>query len=454
MLISFSVENYRSFADEQTLSMEAVKDNAHPEHVVDRGRFSLLKTAAIYGANASGKSNLLKALSFMVGFVRASATKMTLGDPIQGANCFRLDKARAGTPCSFDIRILLNDTEYQYGFSTTKERVHDEWLYITRNGARATNPLFRRFDPSTGKTNWILRGHLKSARDVTEKTRDNGLFLSRAAEMNVDGVKQLFSWFTGRLWNLSLASPHFMRMQHTANRLANDHAFLLSVGKLVRDADVGIVGLAVKKDTRLKDPKATNSLASVMSAMAEQFSILAEGTTAAETGKLWPLSMDANNMLSIQTLHRIPDSDEIAEFSLTDDESNGTQRFLGILGPILEALDRGDLLVVDELDCSMHPHLTYKLVEMFQSAEMNPKGAQLVFATHDTNLMTPALFRRDEIWLTEKNARGGTELFSLAEIKSDKSKPRKDDLFEKHYLAGRYGGVPSFGPSLEDIGTP
>ena len=102
-------------------------------------------------------------------------------------------------PCSFDIRILLNDTEYQYGFSATKERVHDEWLYITRKGTRATNPLSRSFDPSTGKTDWILRGELEEAKDITEKTRDNGLFLSRAAEMNVDCVKELFLWFTGRL---------------------------------------------------------------------------------------------------------------------------------------------------------------------------------------------------------------------------------------------------------------
>ena len=159
-------------------------------------------------------------------------------------------------------------------------------------------------------------------------------------------------------------------------------------------------------------------------------------------------------MYLIQTVHKRPGSEETINFSLEEDESTGTQRFVGIVGPILDALDKGSLLVVDELDCSMHPHLTFKLVEMFQSAEMNPMGAQLVFATHDTNLMTPALFRRDEIWLTEKNSRGGTELYSLAEIKSDKSKPRKDDSFEKHYLAGRYGGIPSFGPALEDIGTP
>ena len=142
-----------------------------------------------------------------------------------------------------------------------------------------------------------------------------------------------------------------------------------------------------------------------------------------------------------------------SDFSLEEDESNGTQRFFGIVGVVLDALDHGDLLVVDELDCSMHPHLTYKLVEMFQSAEANPKGAQLVFATHDTNLMTPALFRRDEIWLTEKGANGGTELFSLSDIKS-KNRPRKEEPFEKHYLAGRYGGVPSFGPALETFGIP
>ena len=226
MLISFSVENYRSFADEQTLSLEAVKDDAHPDHVVDCGRFSLLKTAALYGANASGKSNLLKAFDFMAGFVKASATKMTLGDPIRGADCFRLDKARAGMPCSFDIRVLLNETEYQYGFSATKERVHDEWLYITRKGARVDEPAFPHvLIPATGKTEWTLRGELKGAKDITEKTRDNGLFLSRAAEMNVDCVKELFSWFMGRLRYLNLASPSRGLMEETARRMKRTTPF-------------------------------------------------------------------------------------------------------------------------------------------------------------------------------------------------------------------------------------
>jgi len=443
MLISFSVENYRSFADEQTLSLEAVKDAAHPEHVVDCGRFSLLKTAVLYGANASGKSNLLKAFQFMAGFVKASATKMTLGDPIRGADCFRLDKARAGMPCSFDIRILLDGTEYQYGFSATQERVHDEWLYITREGTRAANPLSRTFDPTTGKTEWKLRGDLEKTKDITEKTRDNGLFLSRAAEMNVDCVKQIFSWLTGRFRYLNLALSSDWLVEHTVRRMENDGAFRTRAETLIRDADFGIVGIDSLVMSLRHRAKAWEDLVKngplpgwPEDAITRVNEILIDRLT----------SMAEGPPRGVKTLHRLPNSDETVAFSLKDDESNGTQRFLGILGPILDVLDRGDLLVVDELDCSMHPHLTYKLVEMFQSAEANTKGAQLVFATHDTNLMTPALFRRDEIWLTEKSAGGGTELFSLADIQS---KPRKDDAFEKHYLAGRYGAIPSFGPSLE-----
>jgi len=436
MLISFTVENYRSFADEQTLSLEAVKDDAHSDHVVDCGRFSLLKTAALYGANASGKSNLLKAIKFMVAFVKLSATKMNLGDSIRDANGFRLDKARVGTPCSFDIRLLFDGTEYQYGFSATKERVHDEWLYITRKGTRATNPLSRCFDPSTGKTEWKLRGELKGAKDITEKTRDNGLFLSRAAEMNVDCVKELFSWFMGRFRYLNLALPSGWLMEQTARRMEKDDMFRTRVENLVHHADFGIDGLSIGTESLVDALKnkfgPTNLPKEVLTKLASM------------------VSVNVRRRFKVQTVHKLPRSDETVEFSLENDESNGTQRFFGIIGAVLNAFDRGDLLVVDELDCSMHPHLTYKLVEMFQSAEANPKGAQLVFATHDTNLMTPALFRRDEIWLTEKKVGGGTELFSLAEIES---KPRKDDGFEKHYLAGRYGGVPAFGPALEDLGV-
>jgi energy-coupling factor transporter ATP-binding protein EcfA2 len=422
MLISFTVENYRSFADEQTLSLEAVKDDTHPDHVVNRGKFSLLKSIAIYGSNASGKSNLLKAFDFMARFVRTSATKMNLGDPIRRADCFRLDKARAGMPCSFDIRLLLGGTEYQYGFSATRERVHDEWLYVKREGTKSSNPLSRQFDPATEQTDWKLRGELKGAHDLIEKTRNNGLFLSRAAEMNVDFIKDLFSWFAKRVRYLNLPEVPRWLTRQTIRRIEKDNVFRNRVERSVHDADFGIDGLTV---------------------------IQSEGFYVVDGD---PIPKGRDMFVTVQTLHKLGDSHETVAFSLERDESNGTQRFFGIIGPILTALDEGGLLVVDELDCSMHPQLTRKLVEMFHSEEANPKGAQLIFATHDTNLMTPSLFRRDQIWLTEKTQNGNTELFSLTDIESEK-RPRKDEPFEKNYLAGRYGGVPTFGPALEDLGV-
>ena len=444
MLISFTVENYRSFAEEQTLSLEAVKDDTHPDHVANRGKFSLLKSIAVYGSNASGKSNLLKAFDFMANFVKNSATEMNLGDPISGANHYRLDKARFGMPCSFDIRILLNETEYQYGFSVSKERVHDEWLFVTRKGTKSTNPLSRRFDPSTENTDWKLRGELKGSRDLIEKTRDNGLFLSRAAEMNIDCVKELFLWFKERLRHLSLVTPPAVLMQETANRVESDNVFRARIEKLVHDADLGVEGLSVERKSILHVLKdAPEQVQSFFETFLTDFLRSVEPQARKEASRAYA---------TVQTLHRLPNSEDTIVLSLDDDESNGTQRFLGIIGPILDALDRGGLLIVDELDCSMHPQLTRKLVAMFHSEEANSKGAQLIFATHDTNLMTPSLFRRDQIWLTEKTRNGNTELFSLTDIESER-RPRKDEPFEKNYLAGRYGGVPAFGPALEDFGV-
>jgi uncharacterized protein len=460
MLISFTVGNYRSFGDEQTLSLEAVKDNTHSDHVVNRGNFSLLKSVAIYGSNASGKSNLLKAFEFMADFVRSSATGMNLGDPIRGADRFRLDKARSDMPCSFDIRVLLNETEYQYGFSASMERVHDEWLYVTRKGMRSTNPLSRRFDPSSDKTDWKLRGELKGSHDLIEKTRDNGLFLSRAAEMNVGFVKELFLWFTKRMRYWHLAEwPAAALIQLTARRIERSDSIRARIERLIHDADFGIDGLSTSKESIFGSVEDISEEARKVSGYLEDGS--EETRKFSRDIREWVESValrnergvgDALNKFTVRTLHRIPNCEDSVAFSLETDESDGTRRFFGVIGTILEALDDAGLLIVDELDCSIHPQLTRKLVEMFHSEEANPKGAQLLFATHDTNLMTPSLFRRDQIWLTEKTQKGNTEIFSLSDIESDR-RPRKEEPFEKNYLAGRYGGVPSFGPALEDFGV-
>jgi len=440
MLIEFTVENYRSFADARTFSLVATKDASHPTHVFEHGSLRLLKAAAIYGPNASGKSNLVKAITFMDDFVGTSATRMNLGDPIRGIEPFRLDQEWRKKPCSFQVRLLINDTEYLYGFSACQDRVHDEWLEVKRDGGRVTKPLSRRLDRETGKMEWALHGELKEqATFVIDKTRDNGLFLSRAAEMNVSFVKELFLWFRHRLWHYDLSVPPFLLMHETARRVTEDTSFRARVERLLHDADLGIGRISIKThDTPIDVSKGTRALAEALTRFL--------GTVTAKAGVVDGVS----SKYEVQTLHPIPGSDESEEFSLDQDESNGTQRFFALIGPVLDALDNGHLLVLDELDCSMHPLLTQKLVQLFQDPDANPKGAQLAFATHDSSLMTPSLFRRDQIWLTEKNRKGATELFSLCEIEPEK-RPRKEEAFERNYLLGRYGGVPNFGPALEDL---
>ncbi|MHB1037223.1 MAG: AAA family ATPase [Pirellulales bacterium] len=424
MLIEFSVENFRSFAGTCTLSMIASKDSSHPNSVVETGGFRLLKVGAIYGANASGKSNLVNALGFMERFVTRSATRMNLGDPIAGIEPFRLDRQRRAQPSSFAVRLLIDGTEYQYGFSAAMERVHSEWLRLKREGGRVTSALMREYDAAANETRWHLHGDLKDqARSAMKATRDNGLFLSQAAQMNVEFVNELFLWFRHRLWHFDLSTPPMHLVQQTARRVSEDEDFRRRVERLVHDADLGIGQLAAKKEAlSLKDvPKEFHELVS---------------------------QLPRTEHYDIRTFHDSLDSDEAVEFSLERDESFGTQRFFGIVGQMLRALDNGDVLVVDELDCSMHPLLTEKLVELVQSNEANPKGAQLIFATHDSSLMNPSLLRRDQIWFTEKNDRAATELYSLCDVERT---PRKREAFEKNYLAGRYGGVPSFGPALEDF---
>jgi AAA15 family ATPase/GTPase len=150
---------------------------------------------------------------------------------------------------------------------------------------------------------------------------------------------------------------------------------------------------------------------------------------------------------TIRSIHRSPGG-EVVRFNFLEAESNGTQRFFALAGPWLDALDQGALLVIDELDCSMHPTLTWKLVELFQTRDANPNGAQLVFSTHDSTLMDLELFRRDQIWIVEKGRAGASRLSSLYDFEE---KPRNNEALQQRYLAGRYGGVPVFGPTFEDL---
>ena len=436
MLIQFSVQNYRSFREEQTLSLVAGKDATHPDSLINcEEKFRLSKVASIYGANASGKSNLVKAMSAMERFVLVSATRMSLGDSIEFVSPFRLDTSTVQEPSRFEITLLIEGHIFVYGFSATKERVHDEWLFVQLQGRRESKWLERARDKDSGATSWAFRGPLKKDEGLLkEKTRDNGLVLSRAAELNIEAVKPLYFWFRKTFWVLDLSYPPMHFGQFTAERISDDKEFQNRATRFIREADFGINSLSVREE------EVRPSIPDDAPREFREFFVALQKLADSEKA----------TRFSITTEHSLNDGEAQIPFSLEEDESNGTQRFFALAEPILSALSDGKLLVIDELDCSMHPLLTRKVIEFFQSPEENTNGAQLIFATHDSSVMDPTLLRRDQIWLTEKRANGATELFSLYDFGAG-SRPRKDTAFEKNYLAGRYGAIPNFGPFFEDL---
>lgn len=439
MLVEFRVKNFRCFNEEQVLSLVASKrDEAHPDNLIAGDKFNLVKTTAVYGANASGKSNLLRAIHFTESFVRNSATKMNLGDKIRGLVPFRLDLAARGMPSSFELTIIVDGTRFKYGFSATQERVHSEFLVAYPKG-RPQRWFEREFDDKTKQTTWVFRGPLKKeGRILKEKTRDNGLVLSRGAELNIEALNKIFLCFRNRMWFFDLSNPTEFLIERTAERVQSDRLFRDMVVAMIKAADFGIDDIVVS-DLTVPLERVPEEIKQILSV-----ELVREFLGTKRLGK------EGFKGLRIETVHRQPELEVEERFSLSLDESNGTKRFFALCGPFLDALHEGAVVVVDGLECSMHPLLTRKLIELFQSPDANKNGAQLIFATHDSTLMDPELFRRDQIWLLEKNREGASELFSLYHFDT-KDRPRNTEAFQRNYLAGRYGGVPKFGAIFEDM---
>lgn len=431
MLLEFSVSNFRSFKDEQTLSLLAGRDKKHPGNLIQMGPYRTLKCAVLYGANASGKSNLIRAIDVMIDFVRVSATKMTEGDKIPGVVPFRLSAQAGPQPSRFGVKLLVGDIVYNYAFSANQSRVFEECLSAGPIGGSEKLWFSRAFDEAAQDYKWEFGAHLREGESVLrERTRGNGLALSRGAEQNMKPLSDLFIALSKRTWVFQLSDPLIGLPQQTARRMLGSQPFAERIVRLVRDADLSIEGLTVEER-----PADSEVLALIHKIMPESL--------------LKSMGDKDFSAPAIRTAHRVRDTDAAVEFNM-EDESNGTQRFFALAGPVVDALEKGALLVVDELDCSMHPLLARKLLELFQSESWNPKGAQLIFTTHDTSLMQPALFRRDQVWLVGKDTSGASRLRSLYDYR----KPRSTESFQRNYLAGRYGALPSFGPTFEDLETP
>jgi AAA15 family ATPase/GTPase len=471
MLIEFRVGNFRSFAEPQNFSLVASPDTRHPDNCIPFGKQRLLKSAGLFGANASGKSNLIKAIDFMWRFVLHSATRMNVGDEIPVVS-FQLDPDSRGKASFFETQFVIDDMRYQYGFTATSKRVQDEWL-IAYPKSRPQHLLERSFDLESSQTTWAFRGELhKKGTLLRERTRDNGLVLSRGAEMNIGPLTTVFLWFLRKMAVFDLSDSLSALIQQTAVRIKDAPVFRERVLRLIRHADLGIGDLEVtEQHARYVSASLPASLIGEswpMSSAHGPAGTVISGTstssvpvTVTSGTTMWSVPMTVASGTTtdipggfsfpightIQSIHRATGGEPV-RFNFLEAESNGTQRFFALAGPWLDALDQGGLLVIDELDCSMHPTLTRKLIELFQTRGANPKGAQLVFSTHDSTLMDQELFRRDQIWIVEKDQAGASRLSSLYDFEE---KPRNNEALQRRYLAGRYGGVPVFGPTFEDL---
>ena len=427
MLVEFTVANFRSFQDAMTLSMVAANLVAK-DKTVDTSNLiktdseiSLLKTAVIYGANASGKSNLLKALLFMKSFMVNSSKESQSTDKI-GVEPFKLGLYGETSPSHFELVFIMDGIRYRYGFEADRNRVSAEWLFYVPS-SRETSVFSR-------KDNVIAVSKKYDAEGIDKRTRNNALYLSVCAQFNVPLAEKILAWVSDKLNVLSGLHDHHYR-NYTAGSCDTD-ANRLRISSLIKALDTGISGITVERNTLGID--------SLPSAMPE------------ELKKLITRGSDSFTQVSVKTTHKKYGNDGSfvgeEEFDMDENESDGTQKLFALAGPLLNALNEGEVLLIDELDSRLHPLVTLAIIRLFSEVESNSKNAQLIFVTHDTNLLDKSLFRRDQIWFTEKNRYGATSLYSLAEFKI-----RNDASFGSDYIKGKYGAIPFIG-SLDIKASP
>lgn len=409
MLLEFKLKNYRAFRNEALLSLVASPDKTFVDENTTvtglRGVTRALHTAAVYGPNASGKTTLLRAIQLMRGVVVESAALKP--DQTFNVQPFALDAAAKQQPTLFEATVLLNGVRYQYGFEFTPQRIMAEWLLVYQT-KRPQRWIQRTYNAETKEETFEFSPSLTGPKRVwQEATRPNALFLSTAVQLNSEALQPLFQWFQGAL-NVFLDGGHIPH-DFTTSMVERNEA--QPIAAMLSAADISIHSIAIQRQKAFQR------------GFHMDFATGEVETTSGEGEILLP-----------KFRHVV--GEQSADFDYTD-ESQGTQKLYALAGPILDIVAKGSMLVIDELDRSLHPLLVHQLVRTFQDPAINTRGAQLIFSTHDTSLLDASLLRRDQIWFTEKDEVQSATLVPLTDFSA-----RKDEAFERAYLTGRYGGVP------------
>jgi len=417
MLIQFSIENYRSILGRQTLNMVTSR---YFKELEDLNTFDgasnetmprLLRSNVIYGPNASGKSTLVNALDFMRNCVINSAKESQANEEID-VTPFKLTATSRSSDSEFEVAFIEDGVRYQYGFRCNRERFSEEWLFAYPEGR--TQKWFQRvFDPVAGKDEYrfstsFLGG--RKRRDWAEQTRGNALFLSTALQLNNVQFKPVLNWFQQRL--RVIKARQSLVPAYTMNRCRNEED-KKRVLEFMNSADLSIADIRI--DTRIFSPDILPK--EMPTALRDEIS----------------QEMAGKEMMKTAFLHEDVETHEVIEFN-QEEESDGTRALFAFAGPWLDVIENERVLVVDELDTSLHPLIVHYLVRLLHHQGCK---AQLIFTTHDTTLLSQKILRRDQIWFMEKNEKNATELYPLSDYS-----PRDNEAVERGYLNGRYGGIP------------
>lgn len=426
MIVSFSVANWMSFRDRATLSMVASRERQHGERIARPARYPMriLPTAVVYGGNASGKTNLFRALAF----ARSQIIKGTEPDSRIKVFPFLLDKDGAKRPSQFEFELLINDKIYVYSFAVTRERVLEECLVEVSSNSERTLYQRRRGEMTFDRSLDDDRAFLKFA---FRGTRNNQLFLTNSVSQDIQTFRPVYDWFKS---TLQMVAPD--ARFGGGLFFDEDNPFIMNLSEMLKSLDTGVSHLSTEQvsfeNVQLPDP--------VRSEIQEQIS---EGETAfvEDTANNQFMMTRKDGELVVMkrvAVHSMIDGAE-KNFEVSQ-ESDGTQRLINLLPALLD-LSGGDstsVYVIDEVDRSLHTLLTRRLLQDYLATCAASTRTQLLLTTHDVLLMDQRWLRRDEMWVTERDSFGASRLFSFSEYRD----VRYDKDIRKSYLQGRLGGIP------------
>ena len=408
MLIQFNFKNFNSFRDEATLDLSAAKMTEFSERVISVGGEKILPVAAVYGANASGKSNVYAAFEYMTDYV---VNSFKYGDEVKNfdeirPHPFLFDKESAQADTSFEVYFTVpgdkTEKSYNYGFCVGQNGITEEWLNYKAKTARKYKSIFYR-DENTLDLSGIPKASRENISIALEK---QVLIVSLGAKLRVTKCKLVRDWFLNNEFaDFGNVINNFFMLRVLPEGFVDDEKVQEKVVKFFASFDETIKGFEVTRLPQQDDSK--------------------------------------DEYFKIDALHKMIGSNELAKIPLQD-ESAGTLKMFALYPELQEVLNHGGVFFIDELNARLHPLLVRNFILTFLNLENNVNHAQLVFTTHDTWQLSNRLLRRDEIWFTEKNEDGLSTLYSLADfIDEDGSRIRKDESYEKNYLLGKYGAIPS-----------